>query len=180
MLTTGNLPVGKPTLKEPSQSTSTPKRSRPVVEEVASSVIRMPGGRSSSLSTLTARQTVANERVSKHGSQVHSIRDLATQPSLCERITTADSTEGSYLKALDDLWRHIEETGMEDPTTPEMLAYTVLDYIDFLFVTSENTSPPSTVVAAVEKLVPRILELPHICKRIHKAIAGWVKRALGS
>ena len=143
-------------------------------------VLRVPGSKSSPLAALSVRQALAVERAGTHGESRSSPGDLLSQPSLCERITTNDATESQYWKSLQKLYEHIRENDIPDPATPLELGLCVLDYIDFLFVTSENTSPPSVIVAAIEKLVPRILEMPHICKRIHKAIAGWVKRAPGS
>ena len=133
-------------------------------------VLRVPGSKSSPLAALSVRQALAVERAGTHGESRSSPGDLLSQPSLCERITTNDATESQYWKSLQKLYEHIRENDIPDPATPLELGLCVLDYIDFLFVTSENTSP--VIVAAVEKLVPRILGLPHICKRIHKAIAG--------
>ena len=140
------------------------------VPQPSQTALRVPGAKASPLAALSVRQALAVERAETHGESRSSPGDLLSQPSPCERITTNDATESQYWKSLQKLYEHIRENDIPDPATPLELGLCVLDYIDFLFVTSENTSPPSVIVAAIEKLVPRILEMPHICKRIHKAI----------
>lgn len=166
----GKVPSRRPRALKPAMSSLSLRTA--IVSARKSSSAKAPAPHAS-------QQEKAEYRQSRYGDRyVTGVNNDATShPSACETLRQLDPARDDYRTRLELLEKWRVEDQIPPATTPIQVILLMLQYVDALFFSGLAHADASKTWAAVQAMIPKVLEYPQLALRVKHAIEGFDKRA---